>query len=127
MMKRKTVRTIAIALFAVSAMIALPKPAQASEEGRRNTALAIGAAALLYIATQNNHRNDRYNDRYCDDDRYRPVYRTSRPVIVRETYRYDDRRYDNRRYDRDCDDRGRNYRSDRWDDRRYDRGDRWRR
>ncbi len=119
----------AIAITMGAGLLSTPVAARASEEGRRNTAIGLGAAALALLLTQHNklpgiavgvgaayaatrigsrHRWDR--DRYIDN-------------------RYD--RYDRDRDYRDRDDRDRynrdNYRNDSHDrnDNRYNQDNRW--
>lgn len=94
-------------------MFALPMNARASEEGRRNTALALGAAAAGLLLTQRNklpgvvaaagaaYAYSRYQDRVNQRHRWNRDY---------DYYDRNDRDYD--RYNR----------NDRYD--RYDRDDR---
>lgn len=103
-------------------MFALPMNARASEEGRRNTALALGAVAAGLLFTQRNklpgvvaaagaaYAYSRYQDGVNQRHRWDRDY---------GYYDLDDRDYD--RYNRN--DRNDRYdRNDRWDrdDRRYD-------
>lgn len=100
--------------------IVTPVAANASEEGRRNTALALGAAAIALLVTQQHHHHN-YDAGYrvqCDDYRndgyaYRPVDdgyrydggyygRGSRP-IVREYVVRDERRFERNHYRREND------------------------
>jgi hypothetical protein len=113
--QRLTAAAIAITIGA--SLVMMPTQAKASQEGRRNTALAIGAAALALIISQSGkHHRDRdyysdyrydnqYSRRYDDDcrDNDRRYYQNTR---YRDDYRYD--RYD--RYDRG------DYRYSRYDD-----------
>ncbi len=92
----------ALAFFFTAGIAALPMAAQASEEGRRNTALGLGAAAIALLLTQRNklpgiaaaagaaYAYKRYDDAVKERHRW-------------ERYGY----YDNHRY-------GYNYRHHRW-------------
>jgi len=98
-------------------LLAVPGMARASEEGRRNTALGLGAAAAYLLITQKNK-----------------VPGIAAAAGAAYAYkRYEDARNDRRRQDRYG---AYDYRSDRWDDRcdrdRYEssyddsyRRDRW--
>ena len=120
-----TRRITAAALTAVmgAGLLLTPAMARASEEGRRNTALGLGAVAAALLLTQRNKlpgiiagvgaaaAYKRYDDSIRDRHRY-------------ERYGYydyrDDRNRRNDRYDRNNRDSRYN---DRYDD-RYDRNDR---
>jgi len=120
----------ALTLVMGAGLFTLPMTARASEQGRRNTALGLGAAAAALLLTQKNktagiaaavgavvalgrynesveHRRDRYG-RYDSYDRYDRNSRYDRDS------RYDDRSND--RYDGRYDNR-----SDSRYDNRYDR------
>lgn len=101
--------TIAASLFIA------PIAAQASEEGRRNTAIAIGAVALGLLLTQHNggHDRDDYRDRWDRRDNF------GYNRWGQEGYDRDDRRNDR---DRDRDDHNWNSSNDRND--RYDHNQR---
>jgi hypothetical protein len=111
-------------------LFAFPAAARASEEGRRNTALALGAAAAGLLLTQKNkvpgliagagaaYAYSRYQDKVND--------RHKRERYYGRYDRYDDYRYSDYgssydRYDRNYDRYG-SY--DRYD-RSYDRNDRY--
>lgn len=87
--------------------IVAPVAAGASEEGKRNTAIALGALAVGVLLSQQNHHND-----YCDDGSYR---RTD--VYYNNSYQYDTGRNDYSRCDRDDSSYRRNDHSFRRDDR----------
>lgn len=117
-------RAFATALTLVfgTGLLLTPLGARASEEGRRNTALALGAAAGVLLATQKNKTpgilaalGAAYAYKTYDD--------AIRERHKRERYGYyDDYRSDryDYRYDRDR----RDWRRDGRDDRRYYRYDR---
>jgi hypothetical protein len=130
---------IGIAVAMGTSILATPVAARASEEGRRNTTLALGAAAAALLLTQKNklpgivagagaaYAYSRYNDsvksRHDREDYYYGRNGRDRygDRYNRDEYRYDNRndRYDNR-YDRNrIDDR--HY--SRKDSRYYDRDD----
>ena len=147
--------TAAVALVTCAGMLAVPNMAGASEQGRRNTALALGAAAGYLLLTQKDktmglvagagaayaykryddsvrdrHNRERYGyyDGYYNDrnDRYGSRYGNTR---YDGSYRYDGSRYD--RYD-GYDSGYSNTRYDRYDDpyyndryNRYDTYDRY--
>lgn len=129
-------RTLSFSLVAVfGAALAAPVAAVASESGRRNTALALGAAALV-LATKKNKTPAlaaavgaavAYK-RYNDEKNERQDYEQWR----RDRYgRYDDNRYDRRyddsRYDSRRDNDQRRYdvfSYDGWDNRDYNNSSR---
>lgn len=108
----------AIAFVAGATVLAAPVRARASEEGRRNTTLALGAAAAALLLTQNNklpgivagagaaYAYSRYNDSVKDrrdrEDYYYGRYSRDRygDRYDRDDYRYDNRYDRNRRDDR---------------------------
>jgi hypothetical protein len=117
--RRLTAAAVALAMGA--GIVVTPVAANASEEGRRNTALALGAAAAYLLTTQKNktagivagagaaYAYKRY------DDSIKDRHNRERYGYYDRDYRYNDRndRYGNERYDR----YGRN------DDRYYDARD----
>jgi hypothetical protein len=134
----------AVTLIVSASALLLPLSARASEEGRRNTALGLGAAAAYLLLTQKNktagivaglgaaYAYKRYNDSVRDRHRwdrygyYDYDYRHDHRDRYDDRYRdeYDrDRRSD--RYDRDRSDRDRRDRDDRYYSRRdrRDEGD----
>ncbi|MCC6730335.1 MAG: hypothetical protein IT208_13440 [Chthonomonadales bacterium] len=113
----RRVPAVALAFVIGASVLLVPRPAAASEEGRRNTALGLGAAAAALLLTQRDKTPGivagigaalalgRYND-------------SVKSRHERERYGW----YDHRRGDR----WDRNDRRDRWDrDDRRDRWDRW--
>jgi hypothetical protein len=124
-MKLRNRMIAASVTIVMGATLFMPVAAQASNEGKRNTAIALAAAAALLLLSQN-HRSTNYSyDRYdsgrdCDQYGY-PVGRNDR-YNTRIEYRYDNgrygnSRYDNSRYDYNRNDRGHN---DRYDNSRHD-------
>lgn len=131
---KQRLMTAAVTLSVSAGMFAIPMTARASEEGRKNTALALGAAAVGLLLTQKNkvpgivagvgaaYAYKRYNDAVKDrHDWERYGYY--------DGYRYGDNRYNDNRYSDNRYDRyDRNDRYDRYDrydsDHRYNRDDR---
>lgn len=120
-----------VTLVVGSAVLMAQAPARASEEGRRNTALALGAAAAALLLTQHDktagviagagaaYAYKRYDDAIgARHDRERYGY-----YDYRDNDRYRNDRYNNDRYNSD---RYRNdrYYNDRYSNSRYD-GDRY--
>src|SRR5262249_28402039 len=97
-----------VALFGllVSTLVAVPGAALASEEGRRNTATALGAAAVYSLLTKKTTQGlilgagslyayKRYRDKKSEDRArrapgwgYRSGYRTARVYRPGHAYRY---------------------------------------
>lgn len=99
----------------VAGVVAAPLAASASEEGRKNTALGLGALAAGLLLTQKNKLPGivaagaaayAYK-RYDDDLKHR--HQREREYGYYDNDRYNDDRYNNNRYDRY--DRNDNYRS----------------
>lgn len=126
----------ALALFTAVGMLAGPVAARASENGRKNTALALGAVAAGLLLTQKNklpgivaaagaaYAYSRYNDSVQDRHRWeRDGYYNDRYDRYDSHYNYNDRNrndhYD--RYDRnDRNSNGRYDRNDRGSESHYD-------
>lgn len=131
-MNRLTAGALAIALGA--SILTVPVAARASEEGRRNTALGLGAAAAALLLTQKNklpgiiagagaayaysRYNDAINDRHKREDYW--YGRNGRDRYDRND-RYDS--YDRGDYRDRYDNRDNRYDRDRRDNRYYDRRD----
>ena len=134
----------AVSIVMCASILALPVAASASEEGRRNTMLGLGAAAAALLLTQKNklpgiiagagaaYAYKRYDDSINarhEQERYGTYGRDVRDYSDDSRYndpyyrRYDDR-YDNRYYDGGLSRRDDRYYS--WRDNRYNDRDSYR-